>query len=104
MSEGLLTADDDSRQCHRQKSVHEDNAINLEHDRKEESGILPAYTPLSTKEIDLEKKAECERLINFANLNNLLNRKTVARSLLQYALMVADEWLWRESDTTLEIL
>lgn len=107
MSEGNLATldsdDDASKVSSPAPAVKTCGLTEIERDK--EPSRIRLREPKSADSKTYEKKQEeCLQRISMANIHLLLNRLDAARDVLDRSLMVADEWLARDSDTTLEIL
>lgn len=101
MSERSTTLDNDDDTC-RITSLTE---------RVERHGKAISQTKLERSEsevksakADPEREKACSELVSLASIQSLLNQPEAAREVLDRALLVADEWLPRDGNITLEIL
>lgn len=99
-----LESDDDA--CGLRKSKPAKNQCGLieSESRQKNVQIRISEPDLKNNTTYPEREMECSQLVNVASIQLILNQLDAARENLSHALMVADEWLPRDGDITVDIL
>lgn len=107
MSEGrfaTLESDDDACGVSKSKPAKKQCGMIDSGCRQDSVQIRISEAELRDDTLYPAKEMECSQLVSVANIQSILNQLDAARENFSHALMVADEWLPRDGDITIEIL